>query len=80
MLFARASAVSQSRHSGARYLQAGVHLHEEVLPSVCVHNELNSASSLVAHCQACCYGCLPNALPELKGDVGCRSFLNHLQG
>ena len=47
------------------YLQAGVHLHEEVLASVGVNNELYSASALVPNCQACCHGSPAYALPEL---------------
>lgn len=60
------------------YLKSCVHLHEEVLASVGVHNELNCASTLVAHSQTSRNSRLPNALPELQGDVGCWSFLNNL--
>ena len=47
------------------YLQAGVHLHEEVFASVSVHNELHSTSALVPNCKTCCHCSLAYALREL---------------
>ena len=59
-------------------LQACVHLHEEVLASVCVYNELNSACALIAYSQAGSNSRMSNALPELEGDVGGWCLFNHL--
>ena len=52
--------------SGLDYLQACVHLHEEVFASVGVHYELDGASTLVSNCKASCHSCLPYALSELQ--------------